>query len=310
VADAYPEGKSDLFAAFILRCLEFAEKYGYVGMLTMHSFMFISSYQKLREEIRRQAVIDSMAHCGPALFDVGNPGTLQTTAFVLRKEPEAKARADNEGTYFRLVHEPDSEAKRRAFEQPLRDGSLTYRVAQRRFDAIPGSPWVYWISNSLRRLFETLPGLGDAAQPKHGMSTGHNFRFLRLWWEVNKKRVSFGCSDRDEAQTTGKRWFPYMKGGGYRKWCGNQEFVVNYWNNAEEMQAGRESGEVGGHRHDNRGYYFREGVTYSYLTSASFSARYSPGGFVFDVRHDEFHGFFHAATVRQCEGPQIVFGRG
>jgi hypothetical protein len=119
VADAYPEGKGDLFAAFIQRCLEFAEERGYVGMLTMHSFMFISSYEGLREEIRRQAAIETMAHCGPALFDVGNPGTLQTTAFVLRKEPDAEARADNEGTYFRLVHEPDSDAKRRAFERAL-----------------------------------------------------------------------------------------------------------------------------------------------------------------------------------------------
>lgn len=119
VGEAYPEGKGDLYAAFIQRCLEFAEERGYVGMLTMHSFMFITSYEKLREQIRCQAVIETMAHCGPALFDVGNPGTLQTTAFVLRKEPDAEARADNEGTYFRLVHEPDSEAKRRAFERAL-----------------------------------------------------------------------------------------------------------------------------------------------------------------------------------------------
>jgi type I restriction-modification system DNA methylase subunit len=119
VSNAYPEGKNDLYGAFIQRCLELAEKRGYVGMLTMHSFMFISSYEDLREDIRSRAAIETLAHCGPALFDVGNPGTLQTTAFALRKEPDAEARANSVGTYFRLVHEDSGDAKRRAFEQAL-----------------------------------------------------------------------------------------------------------------------------------------------------------------------------------------------
>lgn len=119
VGDAYPEGKGDLYAAFIQRCLEFAEDHGYVGMLTMHSFMFISSYVSLRANVRQQAAISTMAHCGPGLFEVGNPGTLQTTAFVLRKEPETVLRENNEGTYFRLVHAPTGDAKRQSFEQAL-----------------------------------------------------------------------------------------------------------------------------------------------------------------------------------------------
>jgi hypothetical protein len=125
LSEAYPEGKSDLYAAFIQRCLEFAEARGYVGMLTMHSFMFISSYEDLRHNVRSRAVIETMAHCGPALFEVGNPGTLQTTAFTLRKEPDAEARADSEGTYFRLVHEGSGDEKRRALEEALRDLRLT-----------------------------------------------------------------------------------------------------------------------------------------------------------------------------------------
>jgi hypothetical protein len=121
VSNAYPEGKNDLYGAFIQRCLELAEKRGYVGMLTMHSFMFISSYEDLREDIRNRAAIETLAHCGPALFDVGNPGTLQTTAFALRKEPDTEARSNSVGTYFRLVHEDSGDAKRRAFEEALRD---------------------------------------------------------------------------------------------------------------------------------------------------------------------------------------------
>jgi len=119
IADEYPEGKGDLYAAFILRCLELAEEQGYVGMLTMQSFMFISSYEKLRQTLTDQAVIEVMAHTGPSLFETGNPGTLQTTAFVLRREPETLRRENHRGVYFRLVHQPDSESKRRAFEEAL-----------------------------------------------------------------------------------------------------------------------------------------------------------------------------------------------
>ncbi len=119
VAEEYPDGKGDLYAAFIQRCMELADEGGYVGMLTMQSFMFISSYEKLRQTLAEQAVVETMVHTGPALFETGNPGTLQTTAFVLRREPRTPAREAHRGVYFRLVHEPDSESKRRAFEEAL-----------------------------------------------------------------------------------------------------------------------------------------------------------------------------------------------
>ncbi len=119
LAEEYPEGRGDLYAAFILRCLELADEQGYVGMLTMQSYMFISSYEKLRQTLAEQAVVETMAHLGPALFETGNPGTLQTTAFVLRRESHTPAREAHWGVYFRLVHEPDSESKRRAFEEAL-----------------------------------------------------------------------------------------------------------------------------------------------------------------------------------------------
>lgn len=117
----YPEGKGDLYAAFILRCLELTEEHGYVGMLTMHSFMFISSYEQLRQTITSQAQIETLAHLGPGLFATGNPGTLQTAAFVLRREADFARRRENVGTYFRLVHAPDADSKRVAFEQALEE---------------------------------------------------------------------------------------------------------------------------------------------------------------------------------------------
>ena len=304
-AASYPAGKGDLYAAFIQRCVELACPSGRVGMLTMHSFMFISSYEKLRSIIREQAFIETMAHAGPALFDVGNPGTLQTSAYIFRRENDHEARQNAVGTYFRLVKEPDSEAKRRRFEEAVgsrqkaegsrqkEEGSgdetktadclpptinCIYRYRQGDFDAIPGSPWVYWITPGLRKVFETFPKLGEIAQPRVGLQTGDNFRFLRHWWEPGVRRIAFGCKNAQEAMQTGKRWFPYMKGGSFRRWYGNQEYVVNWERDGEELYGFRPTSVI-----RNPDYYFRRGVTYSYLTSGNFSARLSPGGFIFDV---------------------------
>jgi len=119
VAEQYPEAKGDLYAAFIRRCLELANERGRVGMLTMHSFMFISSYENLRSKVREEAVIETLLHAGPELFSVGNPGTLQTAAYVLRREPDPDLRNNSVGIYFRLVKEKDGEAKRLAFEKAL-----------------------------------------------------------------------------------------------------------------------------------------------------------------------------------------------
>ena len=260
VADAYPEGKGDVYAAFIQRCLEYAENRGYVGILTMHSFMFISSYEALRERIRRQAALEAMAHCGPGLFDVGNPGTLQTTAFALRKEPETVCREGNLGTYFRLVHEPDCEAKRQAVERALQDGSNTYQVAQRRFDAIPGSPWLYWMSESLRTLFESLGSLSQVAESKVGINTGCNERFRRWHWEIPSSRRS-------------PKWRPYVSGGPGKKFYGNLFYVLNW---SEEEMLGYHGSALRA-----RDYQGREGLTYGLIGSAGPTVRHLPPGYFF-----------------------------
>jgi hypothetical protein len=167
----YGEAKGDLYAGFIQRCLELAADSGFVGMLTMHSFMFISSFKKLRATLAGTAVVETAAHYGPGLFAVGNPGTLQTVAFVLRRESFEQARRDSVGVYFRLVKEPDADSKRAAFEQALerrragQPDSRVYEYRQGDFAAIPGSPWVYWITPGLRRTFQKLPKLSEIAQP-------------------------------------------------------------------------------------------------------------------------------------------------
>src|SRR5258708_255221 len=172
---------------------------------------------------------EALGDFGSGLFAVGNPGTLQTSAYILRLEPESARRADSIGVYFRLVREQDAESKRIGFERAiaaLHAGDVTpvgYRYRQGDFAAIPSAPWVYWITPGLRRLFQTLPKLGEVGQPRQGLATADNFRFLRCWWEVGTNRIGFGCTDAQSAQATNKRWFPYMKGGSFRRWWGNQE---------------------------------------------------------------------------------------
>ncbi|HOV48778.1 MAG TPA: hypothetical protein PLM06_09105 [Anaerolineae bacterium] len=158
-----------------------------------------------------------------------------------------------------------------------------YRVRQRDFDAIPGSPWVYWIPDGLRALFETLPKLGDVAQPRQGLATADNTRFLRYWWEVGPARIGFGCQNREEAQKTGKRWFPYMKGGEYRKWYGNQEWAVNWRHDGLEIQNFYGDNGRLASRPQNTDFYFLEALTWTLLSTKGLGVRWRQFGGVFDV---------------------------
>jgi hypothetical protein len=254
-------------------------------MLTMHSFMFISSYEKLRSLLAENAVVEAAAHYGPGLFSVGNPGTLQTVAFVLRREQLEMERREARGVYFRLVKESDAEAKRTAFEQALarrragQPDSRIYEYRQGDFAAIPGSPWVYWITPGLLSLFRSLKKLDDVAQPRVGLQTGFNGRFLRYWWEVGLPKLERAAMHASAAAASGKRWVPYMKGGRFRRWFGNQVYAVNWFNDGQEVKACTPNSVV-----RNPDFYFRRGVTWSDLTAGKFSARLSPGGFIFDVK--------------------------
>lgn len=296
VSEAYPAGKGDLYAAFVQRCLEFVGEHGRVGMLTMHSFMFISSYEELRAQVRKQAAIETLVHYGPALFAVGNPGTLQTAAYILRTEPDAAHRNASMGTYFRLVREPDAEAKRRGFERAVarlqagESDSAIYRYRQGDFDAIPGSPWVYQITPSLRQLFRIYTKLGEIAVPRQGLATADNPRFIRWWWEVGSERIGFGCQDGLQARASQKTWFPHTKGdakgGEFRRWWGNPESTVNWKDDGGEIRnLGIETGKAAS-RAQNTEYFFLSCLTYTAVSSKNFSVRLVPVGATFDSGGD------------------------
>lgn len=290
----YPKSKRNLYSSFIEMSLNHVEENGRLGIITPQTFMFITSYTQLREHILDVSALESLLHLGFNAFD---DATVDTAAFVLRKESlknefSAKKRDEQVGVYFRLLKDED---KKTAFEKALcklQFSSITfgrvddriYLVQQSRFKMIEGWPWVYWIPDEIRELFKKLPALRQIAKPKQGLATADNNRFLRFWWEVGKERIGFSCINRNEAKNSGKRWFPYMKGGDYNKWYGNQEYVVNWENDGFEIRNFRDKSGYLRSRPQNMEYYFQEGVTWTDLSSKGFGVRYLPLGFIFDVK--------------------------
>lgn len=283
VQSEYPAAKGDLYAAFIERCTEWLMDQGRLGMVTQQSFMFISSYEKLREKLRKQVAIETIPHVGPRAFQEVSGEKVNTTLLVLRKEPHEQARNESVGTYFRLVKQPDAESKRERFEQAaanLRSGkadSIVYRYKQADFDAIPGSPWVYWITRGIRLIFGSHPKLAEIARTHCGMTTSDNFRYLRYWWEVGIEQINRSSLTRLTAKDSRSRWFPYMKGGGFQRWYGKQSHIVNWFKDGIEIRNSPSFPRAADR-------YFNRGVTWTEMGTGRFSARISPGGFIFDVK--------------------------
>jgi len=281
VSDAYPAGKGDLYAAFIQRCIEFSGQHGRVGMLTIHSFMFISSYENLRSYIRERMTIGTLIHAGPGLFAVGNPGTLQTAAYVLSRESNEQLRNDSIGMYFRLVNELNGEAKQQRFEQALsnlgtsKPDTVIFRYRQNDFDAIPGRPWIYHLPDAIVKLFYDNRSLTDVACTRAGMHGGNRFRFARLWWEVGLGNTEWACTNEREFVKRGNKWSPYVKGGSFRKWWGNQEWVVTFDIAHQKILADC------GNRLPSREFYFRPMIACSKVTSSKVSFRFYSQGFIF-----------------------------
>ena len=269
VKEHYPDSKTDLFAVFIERCREMLEDNGYQAMITMHSWMFLSSYEKLREKLLNNVNIVNMVHLGARAFEEIKGEKVQTVAFIFNKNYIANYK----GTYCRLI-EPNTQQGK---EDMFFAGENRYVANQSNFSKVPSVPIAYWVDNQVMKAFEAST-LGDYGYPKQGFATGNNDTFLRLWYEVSLINIGFNMASRKAAKESQRKWFPCNKGGSFRRWYGNNNYLAN-WQFDGKVMTEFESSVI-----RNPQYYFRQGITWSSLTSNKLSMRYSPKGFVFESK--------------------------
>lgn len=270
----YPNNKSEMYTAFIERCNEFTQKNGYQAMITIHTWMFIASYESTRKYILNGNTIVNMLHTGPATFPELSSFNVLATAFCLKKAQE-----DIESTFIRLVDYYNPIEKINNFGNK----KLYYKIRQSKLYEIPGTPFIYWISDKLRKAFIENKQLGEYYPPKQGLATADNNKFLRMWYEVCIENIKFNCKSCSETKNSPKKWYPYNKGGDYRKWYGNNECVVNWENDGYEIRNFTDGGKKIKSRPQNTQYYFNKGITWSLFGFENFGVRYKDYGFIFDV---------------------------
>jgi hypothetical protein len=282
VKTEFKDAKSDLFSAFIERGHDLVHAHGFNSMVTMESWMFLSSFEKMRTKLLSRATIRSMVHM-PYL---GRGGTSMginfgTTAFITCKTYEPCFKGD-----YCCVRYFETDDVGVPLSFPPENERLS-QAATEDFGKIPGSPIAYWISDRLLTVFSGFDQLKEHAHPRQGMATTNNDLFLRLWFEVQHSKCGFGLSPQ-EGGTSDSKWFPLNKGGEFRRWYGNNIFVVNYENNGRTIcdfidntpgVKVKSNGRV-----INRDRYFHEGLTWSTISSADFSLRFSPEGSLFETK--------------------------
>jgi type II restriction/modification system DNA methylase subunit YeeA len=272
----YAEAKSDLYAMFIKRGLLLAVKGGFSAQITMHSWMFLPSYEELRPYLRSKARLVTMAHLGPRAFDSISGEVVQTAAFVYSNG----AREGHRSVYHRLVEGKNEEAKSRM----LLNNEGRHTRTMESMNMIPGRPIIYWMSDELIGAFSAGVPLDNIAKPRTGMATADNDRFLRYWSEVSNGKTDFSCLSISQASASGRKWFPYNKGGKFRKWYGNCDFVVNWENDGKEIRNFTDPKGKIRSAIRNPDFYFKEGITWTTTSSSSIAARKTAAGFLFDVK--------------------------
>ena len=277
----YADSKADLFAVFIERCLQLAKENRYVAMITQHSWMFISSFASLRQRLCNSINIMSMSHLGVGTFEDLNSKVVQSVSFVFQK------RIDQNyiGTYNRLFERNGLYEDNNEKALWLRTGTHRYYAQQINFHKIPGSPIAYWISRRLYDAFENGILLKELAHPKKGLATTDNSRFLRMWFEISAEQMAIGYKSKLSALQSGCKWFPLNKGGEFRKWYGNKQYLINWYDDGHEMKEAIIAHYRGGSytkeiRSEDK--YFQDSITWSALTTGQTSFRYSDYGALFD----------------------------
>lgn len=267
----YPDSCRDLCTAFIERCLELSIALGISATVTSCTWMFISSFEGLRNRLVRECNIDSLVHTqGPN----NHPDVFDANAIMLLRH---KHLDDYEGSFFKLDKlglSVKKEMLREAIANP--DCGYFYRRNAKTFTQIPGTPIAYWASEGLLFAFSSCVKLKDICPPRVGLQTSDNARFLRLWFECQYSKIAYCCKSADESMSNSKKWYPHNKGGSFRRWYGNSEYVIDYESNGLNLRSSENASVI-----PDR-IVFRRCITYSRITSGAISFRVQPTGYLFD----------------------------
>lgn len=271
----YPDSKSDLFAVFIETMIDLCIDNGKLGCITMESWMFLSSYEKLRYKIIDNYFIASLAHFGWHIIGIA----FGTAAMILNK----KKATDLHGEFSYLTIDDVDREINVPFVFPKKDNGRYANISQSNFEKIPGSPIAYWVSEKMIKNWSDYSQLSQNLVTREGMATSDNDRFLRFWSEVNFSNIDLRTEE--DKHSSRMKWFPYNKGGSFRKWFGNNIYIVNYENDGFDIKNNKDlkTGRIRSHNY-NGPFAYKEGLTWSALSSGPISIRYSQRGFLWDSK--------------------------
>lgn len=299
----YEDGKTDLFSVFMEVAIERLKVHGRYGMINMQSWMFLSSFEKLRKTLLDNYHIENMLHLGPRTFDELSGEVVQNTAFVV-----AKHSVQQGGMYFRLVDGKSCADKEQMFLNYAGQGTKIYysNVPQANFEKIPGCPIGYWVSEKILSRFAGNLALSAVCKPTQGLATADNARFLRYWHEVNLEKIGFGMKSAEEAKESGKKWFITTKGGPFRRWYGNMDYLVNWENDGKELKEFK-----GSVIRNEKRYFTSSGATWSTIASGKPSFRFfdrswlfeTKGSVCFPIKEDKLYtlmGYLNSPIVVAC----------
>jgi hypothetical protein len=284
VKEHYPDSKSDLFAVFLERCTRLVKEGGYQAMITQHSWMFLRSFAKLRQKLSRLDTV-SLIHLGARAFADIPGDVVQTAGVILRNTQTAGYR----GIYCRLT-EPATQSGKEAL---FLSGRCRYQTAQDDFRKLPGGPIAYWLSPGLMDLFTGGETVSAVAAAKQGIATANNSRYLRLWHECGAGSIFDGCSSQEQSAGDERKWYPYNKGGGNRKWFGQPEYMI-CWHRDGQLLRSDEKAVI-----RNQNYFFQRSVSWSLVCTGIPAFRSIPAGQLFDVAgmscfSDRYHDYLLA----------------
>jgi type II restriction/modification system DNA methylase subunit YeeA len=283
--DYYPDYKSDLFSAFVVRCSELGTEYSNIGIMSPNVWMYIASHERLRTFLTESRALYSLVELPLTGF---KGATVQICAYNFSN----KRSPNLQGGYIRLVDFKGADEEMAALtKEAIRNNDCDsfHRASVRDFWTIPGRPIAYWVSEKFRQSFVNTKNLKDVGEPRLGMATGNNDVYLRLWQEVSIQKVGLGFDSRDTALASRKKWFPYNKGGQFRRWYGNNEFVVNWEDDGQLLRNTlHPSGERIWAHNFNLDYIFKPCLTFTATSSSYFGIRYSEKGFLFDNKGSSY----------------------